>query len=141
MTSLTDATFIIDALRGRAYAAQLVPTLLENGLALSIITHMELWEGVYGNPNRRVAERRLREFLRPIALLPFSPRVSQRTAQLRRELRRLRRPLEQRALDILVAGTALYHGLTIVTSDADFDDIPGLTILNPRTGQTRRNSS
>lgn len=139
MTYLTDATFVIDALRGQPYAAQLVPTLLADGLALSIITHMELWDGVYGNPDRQVAERRLREFLRPITLLPFSPRVSQRTAQLRRELRRRGRPLQQRALDILISGTALHYGLTMVTSDADFDDIPGLTILNPRTGQRRQN--
>jgi predicted nucleic acid-binding protein len=139
MTYLTDATFVIDALRGQAYAAQLVPTLLADGLALSIITHMELWDGVYGNPNRQVAARRLRAFLRPITLLPFTPRVSQRTAHLRRELRRRGRPLQQRALDILVAGTALHHGLTVVTSDTDYDDIPGLRLLDPRTGQRRQN--
>jgi predicted nucleic acid-binding protein len=139
MTYLADATFVIDALRGRAYAAQLAPRLLADGLSLSIITHMELWEGIYGNPNRRVAEPRLREFLRPVTLLPFSPRVSQRTAQLRRDLRARHRPLQQRALDILVAGTALYHGLTMVTSDTDFDDIPGLTLFDPRTGQTKQN--
>jgi predicted nucleic acid-binding protein len=139
MTYLTDSTFVIDSFTGQSFAVALLPTLLRDGLALSIVTYMELWEGAYGDRDPSAAAWRLRTFLRPLTILPFSRRVARRTARLRRELRSLRRPLEQRALDILVAGTALHHGLTIVTSDADFDDIPGLTILNPRTGQTRRN--
>jgi predicted nucleic acid-binding protein len=139
MTYLTDSTFVIDSFTGQPFAVQLLPTLLNAGLAISIVTHMELWEGVYGDRDPRGAERRLRTFLQPLTVLPFSRLVSQRTAQLRRQLRTLRRPIEQRALDILIAGTTLHHGLTMVTSDADFDDIPGLTILNPRTGQRRQN--
>jgi predicted nucleic acid-binding protein len=139
MSYLTDATYVIDFLRGQRYAGAVYPRLIADGLALSIVTHMELWEGVYGDRDPRAAERRLRTFLAPLAILPFTAGVSQRTAHLRRQLRGLRRPLEQRALDILIAGTALHHGLTMVTSDADFDDIPGLTILDPRTGHTRHN--
>lgn len=115
------------------------PSLIWGGLALSIVTHMELWEGVYGDRDPQAAARRLRTFLRPLTILPFSRRVSQRTARLRRELRQRGRPIQQRALDTLIAGTAHHHGLILVTSDGDFDDIPGLTILNPRTGQTRQN--
>src|SRR3712207_1471211 len=120
MTFLTDATFVIDFLRGQSYARTVYSTLIHDGLALSIVTHMELWEGVYGDRDPQAAARRLRTFLRPLTIVPFSRRVSQRTAQLRRELRVLRLPLEQRALDIMIAGTALAHDLTMVTSDADF---------------------
>jgi predicted nucleic acid-binding protein len=74
-----------------------------------------------------------------LTVLPFSRRVSQRTARLRREIRRRRLPLEQRALDILIAGTALAHDLVMVTSDADYDDIPDLKRLNPRTGNQQQN--
>jgi predicted nucleic acid-binding protein len=100
---------------------------------------MELWEGAYGNRDPSAAERQLRQFLRPLTVLPFSRRVSQRTARLRREIRRRRLPLEQRALDILIAGTALAHDLVMVTSDADYDDIPDLKRLNPRTGNQQQN--
>ena len=141
MTYLTDTTYVIDFLRGQAYAGAVHPALVQDGLALSIVTHMELWEGVYGDRNPQTAERRLRAFMRPLTVLPFSRRVSQRTARLRQDLRSRRLPVQQRALDLLVAGTALEYGLTMVMSDTDFDDIPGLTILNPRTGQTRQNSS
>jgi len=139
MTYLTDSTYVVDFLRGREYARSLYPTLVGDGLALSIVTHMELWEGVYGDRDPAGAARRLRTFLRPLRILPFSPLVSQRIARLRRELRTRGRPLEQRALDILIAGTALHHGLVMVTSDKDFDDIPGPTLHDPRTGQRRRN--
>ena len=139
MTYLADSTFVIDSFTAQPFAVALLPTLLEEGLALSIITHMELWEGVYGDRERKAAERRLRLFLRPLTILPFSRRVSQRAARLRRELRVRGRPLEQRALDLLIAATALEHGLVMVTSDKDFDDIPGLTLLNPRTGERRQN--
>ena len=133
MTYQADATFIIDVLSGQPSAAARYPTLLPDGLALSILTYMELWEGVYMGRDPERAGRHLRQFLRPITILPFSRRVALRAAQLRGELRRQRRPLEQRALDILIAATALTYDLVLVTSDADFDDIPELKRLNPRT--------
>ena len=76
MTYLTDATYVIDFLRGQVYARIVYPTLVRDGLALSIVTHMELWEGVYGDQDPKAAERRLRTFLRPLTVLPFSPVVS-----------------------------------------------------------------
>jgi tRNA(fMet)-specific endonuclease VapC len=138
MKYLTDATFIIDAFTGQSFTAALLPDLIQDGMALSLITYMELWEGVYGDCDPRAAEYRLRTFLRPLTVLPFSRQVAVQSAHLRYQLRRLRRPVQQRALDLLVAATALRYGLTLVTSDTDFDDIPGLTVLNPRTGETRR---
>lgn len=132
MKHLTDATFVIDVLHGRPAALALQPRLLQEGLALSIITYMELWEGVETNRDPRQAALVLRQFLQPVTVLPFSRTVARQTARLRAEMRRQRRPLEQRALDILIAGTALSYNLVMVTSDKDFADIPGLTLLNPR---------
>ncbi|MHB8576436.1 MAG: type II toxin-antitoxin system VapC family toxin [Dehalococcoidia bacterium] len=68
-------------------------------------------------------------------MLPFSRPVAQRAAKLRAELRDHRRQLDHRALDILIAAIALHHNLVMVTSDKDYDDIPTLTTLNPRTGE------
>ena len=133
MTYLTDSTFVIDALTHQPHAHRLLPTLLREGLALSAISHMELWDGVYGSHDPQQAARELRQFLRRVTLLPFSHRVSLRTAALRREMRQRGFRLDHRMLDILIAGTALAYDLTMVTSDTDFDDIPGLRRLNPRT--------
>ena len=132
MKYLTDSTWAIDYLNGRPAAHALYPMLDADGLAISIITYMELCEGVEGNRDPEQAERILRNFLRGVTVLPFSRRVARRAAQLRGDLRRQRRPVEQRALDILIAATALTYGLVMVTSDADYDDIPDLKRLNPR---------
>lgn len=49
MRHLVDATFAIDVLSRRSYAQAFLPTLLDQGFALSIFTYMELWDGVYTN--------------------------------------------------------------------------------------------
>src|SRR5690242_6898542 len=111
MNDLTDSTFVIDFFAGQPTAVALMPTLLADGLGLSVISYMELWEGVARNRDPKRAERQLREFLRRVTVLPFSRRVARRAADLRAELRRVRRPTEQRALDLLIAATALEYDL------------------------------
>jgi predicted nucleic acid-binding protein len=132
MRYLADSTFVIDCLTHQPHTRPLLPDLLRQGLAVSFVAHMELWDGVYGSTDPRAAARQLRNFLRRVSILPFSHRVSLRTAQLRHEMRGLGLRIDHRLLDILVAGTALTYGLTMVTSDADYDDIPGLTRFDPR---------
>lgn len=140
MTYLSDATWVIDFLADQPTAVALHPTLVRAGLALSLITYTELWEGVlFTKRDPKAAERGFTEFLRAVTILPYSRRVARRVAHLRGAMRQRGLRLEHRALDILVAGTALAYGLTMVTSDTDFDDIPGLTLLDPRTGETRQN--
>jgi predicted nucleic acid-binding protein len=139
MTYCADSTFVVDCLTHQLFTRPLLPNLLRAGLALSFIVHTELWDGLYHSRDPKRAARELRTFLRRVMLLSFSKRVSLRTAQLRHEMRARNLILNHRQLDILIAGTALTYDLVMVTSDVDYDDIPGLTILNPRTGQTRQN--
>lgn len=63
MKYLADSTWVIDLLSGQAAAVGLYPTLLQEGLAVSIVTYMELWEGVYTNRDPRRAAQGLRNFL------------------------------------------------------------------------------
>jgi predicted nucleic acid-binding protein len=135
MKYCTDSTFLIDCLTQQPYTRSPLGTLLREGLAMSFVVHMELWDGVYGSADPKRAARELRTLLRRMTPLPFSHRASLRTAQLRREMRQRGLALNHRMLDIVIAGTALTHDLILVTSDADYDDIPGLRRLNPRTGQ------
>lgn len=132
MACISDAAFVIDVLRGQADAPAAQPIVLREGLAISVITSMELWEGVIGNRDSQRAGKVLRQFFQPVTILPFSRTAARRTAALRAERRRQRRPLEQRATDLLVAGTGLTYNLALVTSDADLADIPDLKLLNPR---------
>jgi predicted nucleic acid-binding protein len=140
MKYLADATWVIDFLADQPAAIALHPILVRDGLALSVITYTEVWEGVlYTRHDPKAVEQGLREFLRAVTILPYSRRVAKGVAQLRGVMRERGQRIDQRALDILVAGTALSYDLTMVTSDTDFDDIPGLTRMNPRTGDIQQN--
>ena len=59
MNYLSDSTFIVDCLTHQPYTRALLPTLLREGLAISFIVHMELWDGVYGSHEPKRAAREL----------------------------------------------------------------------------------
>ncbi len=135
MKYLTETSWTIDVLNGQPQAITLLPQFLADGLALSILTYMEVLDGVYTSREPGRAAAGFRQFLRGVRMVPFSRRVAERAARLRGMMRAQRRSLEHRAIDILIAATALEYGLIMVTSDTDYDDVPGLTTLNPRTGE------
>ena len=133
MNYLADADFIIDHFNDLPTARSLLPRLLREGTGVSVITQIELYEGVYRSRNPRQAERDLRAFLRSVALLPITRAVALRTARVRADLRGRGRPIQHRAFDLIIAATALEHGLTVVTSNTrDYSDIPRLRVLNSR---------
>jgi predicted nucleic acid-binding protein len=133
MNYLADADFIIDHFNNLATARSLLPRLLREGTGVSIVTQIELYEGVFRSRNPRQAERDLRAFLRGVTLLPLTRVVALRTARVRAELRGRGRPVQHRAFDLIVAATALEYGLTLVTSNSrDYSDIRRLRVLNSR---------
>jgi len=77
--------------------------------------------------NLATAERKLSAFLDSVPLLPISPAVARRCASLRETLRRQGKRVNNRALDLLIAATAIEHDLTLVIRNLqDYGDIPGL---------------
>lgn len=70
----------------------------------------------------------LEEFFAAAEILPISDAVIEEAVQLRQQRR-------MSLGDSLVAGTALAHGLQLVTHNtADFDWIDGLNLLDPLSG-------
>jgi predicted nucleic acid-binding protein len=58
--------------------------------------------------------------------------VAERCARLRETLRSQNKWVNSRALDLIIAATALEYDLTLVTNNAeDFKDIPGLALYQP----------
>jgi tRNA(fMet)-specific endonuclease VapC len=140
MRYLLDADWCIDYLANIRAARRLYPTLIRDGVVVSVVTEIELLTVAYGGPDPATAIRQLRGFLRAVTRLLLNQRVVQRTARLRARLRSRNAPIKHRAYDLIVAATALEYDLTLVSSNVrDYQDIPGLTLLNPRTGQTRQN--
>jgi predicted nucleic acid-binding protein len=126
---LIDSDWLVDYLGNDPAAIAHIDPLIPDGVAISIITYMEAYQGTLrkADPTRAAAE--LAAFLGQAPVLPLSLEVAQRCAQLREELSRQRKRTRSRALDLLIAATALHYGLTLVTRNRDdYQDIDGLTL-------------
>jgi predicted nucleic acid-binding protein len=130
MRYLLDTDFVIDHLTGQQDAQDTLAQLLPDGVAISIITFSEIYEGIYGSRDPRAATRGFTAFVRGVPVLPISRSVAKRNGRLRLELRRQGRPITHRALDLLIAATALEHDLILVTRNRkDYEDVADLPLL------------
>lgn len=129
MRYLIDSDWLIDHLEEEPAAMQLLDRLSSDGIAISIITYLEVYQGTLRKSDPAQAQARLDEFASTIHVLPISRDVAKRCAELRETLDRHGRRVRARAFDLLNAATALHHGLTLVTHNVgDYDDVPGLQI-------------
>ncbi len=129
MPYLVDSDWVADFLAGRSAAIQLIQTLLPSGVSISAISYMEVVEGVRGSRNRSALAQGFHAFLQGVPVLEFSQEIADRAANIRLDLRGRKRQVNERALDILVAATAMEHGLTLVTRNTrDYVDIGGLQL-------------
>ena len=129
MPYLLDTDIVIDHLARQPATTALIARLAPDGVALSIITYMEIYQGILRSPDRERAEADFDAFLATTPLLPFSPAVARRCAALREQLRQRGQRVRARALDLIVAATALEHELTLVTRNRDdYADISDLEL-------------
>jgi predicted nucleic acid-binding protein len=63
MPYLIDSDWLIDHLAGIPSAIELLDGLAQEGLAISVITYMEVYQGVERSPNPEVARAKLTAFL------------------------------------------------------------------------------
>ena len=80
---------------------------------------MEVYEGIEAGLAPHENERAFRNVLRSIKVLPMNRTVARRAAQIRVELRARGRLPRSRALDIVIAATAITHNLTLITRNLD----------------------
>ncbi len=129
MKCLVDTDWVIDYLTGQPTAQQLFASLLPDGIAISVVSFSEIYEGIYGSRDPKQAERAFRALLRRVTVLGASRAVAKRNAQIWNELRRRHRPIMHRAFDLLIAATALEHDLSLATRNvSDYQDIAGLKV-------------
>jgi tRNA(fMet)-specific endonuclease VapC len=127
---LIDSDWLIDAFVGVPAAVNLLARLRDEGLAVSIISYGELFEGALGAPDPQRELARFRRFLDRLALLPLDDAVMERFARIRADLRHRGQLIPD--LDLLIAATALEHNLTLATRNLrHFQRIPDLRIHQP----------
>ena len=133
MPYLIDSDWVIDFLAQESEALQLIEQLAQEGIAISIITYMEVYQGVLRGQESEAASAQFAALVAAVPVLPFSRAVAERCARLRETLRQQGKRPQQRALDLIIAATALTHDLVLVTRNvADYQDLPDLVLYEPR---------
>lgn len=129
MPYLIDSDWAIDFLSDVPEARHLLDRLAEEGIAISIITYMEAYQGALRVSNIQQAHAKFQAFVSAVPILPLSRTVAEGCARLREELRRRGKRSGSRALDLIIAATALEYDLTLVTRNVvDYEDIPDLRL-------------
>lgn len=128
MSSLLDTTWVIDHLHDDPVAVKLLQSLTVEGIAVSIITYLEAFQGTL-RLHGPVSQSKFETFFAKVPILPLTPAIAQRCAYLREYLKRQGKQPNRRAFDLIIAATALEHGLILVTKNRqDFIDIPDLVL-------------
>ncbi len=127
MKYLLDTSWVIHYLRGEERVVKKLLSLREEGLAASMITLAELYEGVFRSINPVLAEESLKDFLTGISILGMDEEVCKIFGRERARLRKLGKPIGD--LDLLIASTCLRYDLTLLTDDTrEFERVENLKI-------------
>ena len=132
MKYLVDTCVISDFIKGEPGTLTQVNNIPPHQIAVSSVTVMELYYGVALEVSRTKKILPVIEiFLQSVVILPFREEDAKKAAQLRAYLKSKGLPIG--SYDILIAGTALNHQLTLVTANAkEFNRLPQLQLENWR---------
>jgi tRNA(fMet)-specific endonuclease VapC len=126
---LIDTDVIIDHLGGVPRAVELLMSLPGGGLFMSTVTFMEAFEGVLRGADSADTLQKLNTLVADVALVHFDEPSAMACAVLRADLRSRGLRVDTRVHDLMIAATALAHGLTVVTRNVrDYADL-GVQLL------------
>jgi predicted nucleic acid-binding protein len=132
MPYLVDSDILIDQRESQPSALALLGRLAPEGLAISIITSIEVYQGTLRSPDPERAQAGLATFLIGVPVVPLSVAAARRRADLREDLARQGKRVRSRALDLVTAAITLEHGYTLVTRNRrDYEDIADLALYEP----------
>lgn len=124
---LVDTDWVIDHLNGIEPVTRRLRELESQGLAVSVVTIAEWWEGVLFSRDKERSETMLREFLRGVKVIGIDEEVCKQFGRLRGTLRSRGRLIGD--LDLLIAASCLRHDLTLLTNNRKhFQNVEGLRI-------------
>jgi tRNA(fMet)-specific endonuclease VapC len=128
MKYLFDTTVISDFTRGIPSVMERLKQTTKADSAISAISAMEVEYGLKLNPARaRKIEPMIRALLRDLRELPFEHEDAQAAAAVRAALTKRGTPIGP--YDVMIGGTAVRYGLTLVTSNSnEFQRISGLIV-------------
>lgn len=127
MKYLIDTGWIIHSLRGEDRIIRKLLSLKDEGLAISVVSLAELYEGVYRSKEPALSEKILKDFLTGVSVLGIDEEICRIFGQQKENLRRKGKTIGD--FDLLIASTCLHHDLTLLTANIKhFEMVEILTI-------------
>jgi predicted nucleic acid-binding protein len=87
VTYLIDTDWVVDYLKGVTDAVSLIPVLQPDGIAISVFTFTEVYEGIYGGRDPIKSEQSFRAFLRVVPVIGVNRTIARETARIRLDLK------------------------------------------------------
>ena len=112
---LIDTDWMIDHLNQVDRVVNRLKELRPQGLALSVISLAELYEGVYYARDPDKSQAALDAFLEDVAVLGIDEEICRRFGKERGRLRKEGQLIGD--FDLLIGSTALQHNLTVLTNN------------------------
>ncbi len=103
--------------------------LRKEGLAISVTSLAEIYEGVYYSLDPKSSQEGLNNFLKLVSILPDSNGIAKIFGKVRGGLRKRGMLIDD--FDLMIASTALHHNLTILTNNRKhFERVNELEIIS-----------
>lgn len=127
---LLDTGPLAALLHARPAAVTLItPWITSDEAATSLLVCGEVIEYIKGLPDYPRHQLALRNLIRGVHPYQLTLPILERYADIRRQLRPPHGPGLIGDIDTLIAATALERRLTVVTTDRDFERVPGLDVM------------
>lgn len=125
---LVDTDWAVYYLRGKEPYVSTLRRFQAEGVAISIVSVAELYEGVFRSADRQAKEEGLERFLAGLGVADVSRGVARTFGRLRAELRK--QGMTVADFDLLIASTAVYYGLTLLTDNRrHYEKVPELKLV------------
>jgi tRNA(fMet)-specific endonuclease VapC len=129
MRYLVDTDWIIDHLRGKVVVKEKLKEYRPSGIAVSIVSLAELYEGIYSSRDPVKDQKTLESLLTQFAVLGIDEEICKVFGKERNRLRQQRKNISD--FDLLIASTCLNHNLAILTNNRrHYEIVNGLNIIS-----------
>lgn len=124
-----DTNTLIYYFKGMGDVSTRLLAQLPTSIYIPAIVLYELETGLLKSESPQKRREQLQELLSVMEVLPFDDKVAEIAAQVRADLEKRGQPIGP--LDVLIAGTALAYGCTLVTRNVgEFGRVQGLSVDN-----------
>jgi tRNA(fMet)-specific endonuclease VapC len=126
---LVDTDWIIHYLSGVESIVEKLQALQKEGLAVSIISLAELYEGIYSSKDPQAAQKGIDDFLKNVSVVDINEEICQIFGRERGRLRKQGNLIGD--FDLLIASTSLNYELTLLTNNLKhFERVEGLRLIS-----------